>query len=77
MTGIDRFDLFRATVTLTDAPWSLASASAADIVSTWNDLAHFRKIWNGTVQARNQADTAFENYDFETFAKRLYGPRVG
>jgi hypothetical protein len=74
MTGVAEFELFRAANDLTAAPWSLPAASAADIVSTWNDLSHFRRIWAGDVQARNQADSAFEVYDFQTFAKRLYGP---
>jgi hypothetical protein len=75
MTDIDRFDLFRAQVTLTAAPWNLPADSAGDITSSFNDLVHFRGVWLGTVQARNQADDAFVNYDFQTFAKRLYGPR--
>jgi hypothetical protein len=75
MLDVVKFDIFRAGVTLTDPPWSLSQAAVDDTVSTWNDLVHFQKIHAGVVQARNLADTAFVNYDFQTFAKRLYGPR--
>jgi hypothetical protein len=75
MLDIVKFDVFRAANTLTAAPWSLPQASVDDIGSAFNDLVHFQKIWAGVVQARNLADTAFETYDFQTFAKRLYGPR--
>jgi hypothetical protein len=75
MIAITKFDLFRSQFTLTDAPWELSAAAAADIGSAWNDLVHFQQIWAGVVQARNQADSAFVNYDFQTFVKRLYGPR--
>jgi hypothetical protein len=75
MLDVVKFDVFRAGVVLTDPPWSLSAAAAGDTVSTWNDLVHFQKIHAGVVQARDQADSAFVNYDFQTFAKRLYGPR--
>jgi hypothetical protein len=75
MLDIVKFDVFRTANTLTDAPWSLPGASAGDIVSSFNDLVHLQQIWAGVVQARDRADTAFVNYDFQTFVKRLYGPR--
>jgi hypothetical protein len=75
MIEVVKFDVFRAGNVLTDPPWNLAVASVGDINSAFNDLVHWQKIWAGEVQARDRADTAFINYDFQTFVKRLYGPR--
>jgi hypothetical protein len=75
MLDIVKFEVFRTANVLTAAPFSLPQASVDDIGSAFLDLAHFQKIWAGTVQARDKADAAFISYDFQTFVKRLYGPR--